>query len=468
MKLGFYGAAKEVTGSKHMVTLDGGTCFLLDCGMFQGSGPEMDEWNANFGFNVPSLDFMILSHAHIDHSGLIPKLVKDGFRGKIYCTAATRDLCEVMLEDSARIQEGDIRFINKKRKSHGDPPLQPLYDVEDAKHALTLFHSVDYDKNFSINEQVTVRFTDNGHILGSAAVNLTLQENGNIIRLLFSGDIGRYNNRILKTPEAVEQADYIITESTYGDREHDADPDLKEKLNEIVKDCCVINRGKLIIPAFSVGRTQEVLSALNDLQEEGKLPRIRVFVDSPLSEAATEIISAHPECYNERMQAFMKQDPDPFGFKGLTFTQSKEESQNLNGLNEPCIIISASGMAEAGRVKHHILHNITNPKNTILFVGYCSPYSLGGKLINGAKEVRIFGDMFPVKAQVKKLNGFSAHGDYKEMLRFLDVEDKRKVKKVFLVHGDPNVMNKYRIHLTDSGFKEVYIPDYKEEVSNLH
>jgi metallo-beta-lactamase family protein len=217
-----------------------------------------------------------------------------------------------------------------------------------------------------------------------------------------------------------------------------------------------------------VGRTQEVLSALNDLQEEGKLPRIRVFVDSPLSEAATEIISAHPECYNERMQAFMKQDPDPFGFKGLTFTQSKEESQNLNGLNEPCIIISASGMAEAGRVKHHILHNITNPKNTILFVGYCSPYSLGGKLINGAKEVRIFGDMFPVKAQVKKLNGFSAHGDYKEMLRFLDVEDKSKVKKVFLVHGDPDVMNKYRIHLTDSGFKEVYIPDYKEEVSNLH
>lgn len=464
MKIGFYGAAKEVTGSKHKITLKSGTSFLLDCGLFQGNGDEVFKWNKTFGFNPQELEFMILSHAHIDHSGLIPKLVKEGFRGKIYCTPATKDLVETMLMDSASIQESDVRHVNKRRQSQDLPPIEPLYTKEDAEYSFNFLRSVEYDEVFKISNEVSVQFIDNGHILGSASVNLKIKDGDKTGTLTFTGDIGRYNNRILKSPKEFPQADYILTESTYGDKLHDPDPNLKDKLNEIVKEACVKNKGKLIIPAFSVGRTQELLSALNDLQVENKLPRIKVYVDSPLSEKATEIVYEHPECYNDRMRAFMEKDPDPFGFKGLSFIQSREESQNLNDNNEPMIIISASGMAEAGRVKHHILHNIRNPKHTILFVGYCSPYSLGGRLINGAEEVRIFGEFYPVKAQIKKLNGFSAHGDFKEMLRFLSCQDASKVKRTFLVHGEPHVMDTFKTHLYVAGFKDCYIPDYKEEV----
>lgn len=464
MKIGFYGAAKEVTGSKHLVYLENGTQFLLDCGLFQGSGEEIDEWNKNFGFDAKKIKFVILSHAHIDHSGLLPKLVKEGFSGKIYCTPATKDVTEALLEDSASIQESDIKHVNKARLMNGLAPIKPLYEKTDVSKTIQLIETVDYNDAYKIDENVTLTFTDNGHILGSAAVNLIIKEADKSFRLTFTGDIGRYNNRILKAPQAFPQADIIIAESTYGDKIHDPDPNLKFKLLEIIVDTCLKKKGKLIIPAFSVGRTQELLSALNDLAFENKLPKIKTYVDSPLSERATDIMEAYPECYNERMQDFMKKDPDPFGFKGLTFIQGKSESMALNERNEPCIIISASGMAEAGRVKHHILHGIENSRNTILFVGYCSPYSLGGKLISGAKEVRIFSHYFKVKANIKKLNGFSAHGDYQEMLKFLSQQNTTEVQKLFLVHGEESVMNVYKNHLHEAGFRSIYIPDYKEIV----
>ena len=465
MKIGFYGAAKEVTGSKHMIILNSGKKFLLDCGMFQGSGDQIDEWNHNFGFNAKEIDFLILSHAHIDHSGLIPKLVKEGFNGKIFATPATKDLAEIMLQDSARIQEGDVKYINKKRAIDELPLLEPLYDEEEVTTAIKLFHTVDYNTVFNIDEEVSLCFTDNGHILGSAAVNLVIQETPpKKIRLTFTGDIGRYNNKILRTPVALPQADYIICESTYGDKIHDPDPNLKYKLLEIISETCVKRKGKLIIPAFSVGRTQELLSALNDLEFEKKLPPINTYLDSPLSEEATSIVRNHPECFNDRMRAFLKIDSDPFKFNGLIFIKNKKESQALNDRDEACIIISASGMAEAGRVKHHILHAIENAKNAILFVGYCSPYSLGGRLISGAKEVKIFGSFFKVVAKIKKLSGFSAHGDYTEMIQFLSSQNKAAVKEIFFVHGDEEVMNIFQHHLADAGFPKTYIPSYKEIV----
>lgn len=465
MKIGFYGAAKEVTGSKHLIYLESGTQFLLDCGLFQGSGEEIEEWNKNFGFDPKQIQFVILSHAHIDHSGLLPKLVKEGFTGKIYCTDATKDVTEALLEDSASIQQSDIKFINKQRFAKGLSPLEPLYEKSDVTQTINKIITVNYNEPYSISEEVQVLFTDNGHILGSAAVNLIITEGSKKKRLTFTGDIGRYNNHILKSPQAFPQADIILTESTYGDKIHDPDPNLRYKLLEIITDTCLKRKGKLIIPAFSVGRTQELLSALNDLSYENKLPKIKTYVDSPLSERATDIMEAHPECYNDKMLDFIQKDPDPFGFKGLTFIQSKSESQALNERNEPCIIISASGMAEAGRVKHHILHGVENSRNTILFVGYCSPYSLGGKLVSGAKEVRIFTNYFKVRASIKKLNGFSAHGDYIEMLKFLSAQDVSKVQRLFLVHGEEPVMNVFKCHLEAAGFSNIYMPNYKEIVS---
>lgn len=464
MKIGFYGAAKEVTGSKHLITLNSGTKFLLDCGLFQGSGQDVDEWNKHFGFNPAELDFMILSHAHIDHSGLIPKLVKEGFRGKIYCTPGTNDLCKLMLVDSAHIQETDVMYINKRRAKQNKPPIPPLYTIEDAQAALSHFRNVRYNEAFKINDEVELTFTDAGHILGSASVHLKIKEGYQTKRLTFSGDIGRYGNTILRDPAPIPQADYIITESTYGNRLHEPVENLEEELLKIVHQTIIEDRGKIIIPAFSVGRTQQLVYALNRLEFYGKLPKIPVFVDSPLAVDATEVVIDHEECYNDKMLQFMKEDEDPFGFKGLRYITEVSDSKMLNFLEEPCIIISASGMAEAGRIKHHIKNNISNPKNTILFVGYCSPHSLGGRLIQGQEEVKIYGEFYKVKAQVKKINGFSAHGDYHEMLSYLDGQDRQVVKKVFLVHGEENVMDDYKLKLQDKGFNNIYIPSYKEEI----
>lgn len=459
MQIQFIGAAKEVTGSKHLITTSKGLNILLDCGMFQGKGMETDAMNRNLGFEPSEIDYLILSHAHIDHSGLIPFIHKLGFSGTVICTPATRDLCAIMLADSGKIQEYDTFINNKKRALQNLPPLEPLYSLDDAHACMSNFISVPYHKEFSIENDITVLFTDTGHILGSSAVNLSIREGKKIHKLCYTGDIGRFSKRILKDPEAFPQADFIITESTYGDRLHEKIHDAEQQLLKIVIDTCTKKKGKLIIPSFSVGRTQEIVYALDRLKNQKLLPDIDVYVDSPLSTDATNIMRLHTECFNDEMMEYIKKDPDPFGFKNLHYIQTVDQSKALNNNHKPCIIISASGMMEAGRVKHHLANNIENPKTTVLVVGYCAPTTLGAKISRGDKMVSIFGQRYNVKADVEHLESYSAHGDYNEMINFLSCQNTKKVKKVFLVHGEEKVQQNYAQHLRNAGFKNIEIPD---------
>ena len=464
MKIAFHGAARCVTGSKHLLTLINGKKILLDCGMFQGMGQETDSLNRNWGFNPSELTVVVLSHAHIDHSGLLPKLVKDGFKGKIYCTPATKELATVLMEDSAGIQEGDIRYVNKKRAAKGLPFLQPMYTTEDAMEAANQFVAIDYNTWQKIEEGVELQFTDAGHIIGSAAVHLRVQENGNTKKITFSGDVGRYRDIILKSPQTFEQSDVIIIESTYGNSLHDfhlAAPDL---LLEWIEKTCITKKGKLIIPAFSVGRTQEILFALNQLELERRLPKLDYFVDSPLSIKATEIVKKYPKYFNQFIQKVLESDADPFAFEGLQYVQTREESKKINYRNEPCVIISSSGMAEAGRVKHHISNAIENSRNSILMSGYCEPHSLGGRLISGAKEVRIFGVEHEVHAEIGAIRSMSAHGDYDDLCQFLACQNPDLVEQLFLVHGEYDVQQDFKNRLIHKGFKNVVIPELHGEI----
>lgn len=464
MKIAFHGAAHCVTGSKHLLTLQSGKKILFDCGLFQGMGKQTDELNASFGFNAEDVDYLLLSHAHIDHSGLIPKLVKEGFSGKIFCTPATKELTAILLEDSARIQEDDTRYINKKRIRQGLPPYEPLYSVEDILQVIPLFSEVPYSEWFTIEPGIDVLYTDAGHIIGSAAVHVRINENGTTHQLSFSGDVGRYGDVILRSPDTFPQADYIIIESTYGNKLHEDVINTTDQLNEWVQKTCVQKKGKLIIPAFSVGRTQELLYFLNQLSNENALPNIPVFVDSPLSMEATQVVKSHAENFNNRIQKLLKTDNDPFDFKQLHFIKTVEESKRLNDLNQPCIIISASGMADAGRIKHHIKNNIGDAKNTILMVGYCEPNSLGGRLMNGQKEVRIFGEEYKVIAEVGSMRSMSAHGDYDDLSQFLACQDASLVKQLFIVHGEYDVQLEFQNRLLKKGFKDVQVPALHQEI----
>jgi len=462
MKIAFHGAARTVTGSKHLITLKNNTQILLDCGLFQGMGQVTDKLNDYFGFDTKKITYMILSHAHIDHCGLLPKLVAEGFSGKIFCTSATMDLARILMMDSAKIQEQDAEFANRHLR-HGEEMEEALYAEEDVVQTVSQMKIVEYEEDFEIEPGIRLKFTDAGHILGSAAVHLTITEDGKPTRITFSGDVGRYGDLLLKSPQQFDQADYILMESTYGDSLHkDLDP-IENMLLEIINNTCNIKKGKVIIPAFAVGRTQELLYALNGLELKGKLPGVPYYVDSPLSSKATEILKNHPEVYNNGVKETLKIDHDVFAFKGLRFIESVEESKALNEDARPCVIISASGMAEAGRVKHHIRNNIGNAKNTILMVGYCEPNSLGGKLIAGQKVVDIFRDKYEVKAEVRAIKSMSAHGDYEDLLRFLSAQDPAKVKQLFLVHGEYEVQQHFASRLKDHGFKHVAIPEYHQE-----
>jgi metallo-beta-lactamase family protein len=465
MKITFHGAAGTVTGSKHLITLDNGTNILLDCGMYQGMGKETFPLNRDFGFDPRQVDFMILSHAHIDHCGLIPKLVKEGFTGKIYSSEATLDLTEILLKDSAHIQAADAKFLNKKRKSQGRPPVEELYRMEDVEDAILQFAPVPFETPFSLDENIELQLFDAGHIIGSATVYLTIKENGKTTRIAFSGDVGRYGGPILKSPVTFPQADYIIIESTYGNRLHDKVEETPEHLRELIVETCVEKRGKLIIPAFSVGRTQEILYALNELELDYRLPDVKYYVDSPLSVAATNVVKKHPECFNRSVQKIMKFDKDPFDFQGLHFIEDKRESQALNDTKEPCVIISASGMAEAGRVKHHIANSISNPRNTILMVGYCEKHSLGARLKENPSEVTIFGDVFPVRADIRKIESMSAHADYKDLYQYLATQEPDEVKRVFIVHGEPESQEAFKVRLNRKGFLDAVIPTLHETFS---
>jgi len=464
MKIQFLGAAREVTGSKHLITTDDGKRILLDCGMYQGKGLETDSMNRNLGFDPESINYLILSHAHIDHSGLIPYMYRNGFRGSVICTSATRDLCSVMLPDSGHIQELDVKWFNKKRARQGLPTVTPIYSVEDAEKSLNLFISVEYNRRFYINDKINVKFTNSGHMLGSAVVNLEITENGQKKQIAYTGDIGRLQNKLLKSPAAFPQCDYLITESTYGNRLHPPIQEMEDNLLRIVHETCVDKKGKLIIPSFSVGRTQEVIFQLNNFYNAGKLPKIEVFVDSPLSVNATEIFRMHTDMMNETVKSVLKYDDDPFGFNSLRYIKNVEESKALNNCDKPCIIISASGMAEAGRIKHHIANNIANPANTILFIGYCSPTSLGARLQEpGLKEISIFGEKHPVNARIFRIEAFSGHGDYSEMIDFLNCQDQEAIRRVFLVHGEYESQQFYREQLEIEGFRGIEIPKAGDE-----
>ncbi|HEX2967852.1 MAG TPA: MBL fold metallo-hydrolase [Bacteroidales bacterium] len=463
MKIKFIGATREVTGSKFLITA-AGKKILLDCGMFQGKGLETDSMNRDLMFDPSTIDHVILTHAHIDHSGLIPYLYHLGFRGSVICTSATRDLCAIMLSDSAFIQEHDTRTFNKRRAKKGLPLVTPIYTTEDATACMALFIGIPYGMKFRIDDNIKVRFTNTGHMLGSGVANLEIKENNHVTKIAYTGDIGRPYDEILCPPVPFPQADILLTESTYGDRLHPNNEEAKNALLDILVNTCVNKGGKLLIPAFSVGRTQEIVFALNNFFNEGKLPKIDIFVDSPLSVNATEVFRVHPECYNEVFLNIMKSDPDPFGFGNLFYIKRVEDSKRLNDHRKPCVIISSSGMMEAGRIKHHLANNISDPANTVLIVGYCAPATLGARIARGESEVSIHGVVHKVKAEIKKIESFSGHGDYREMAEFLSCQNKSSLKKVFIVHGEYETQKKYAGYLETNGFRNIEIPAKGQEI----
>lgn len=467
MKLQFLGAAGEVTGSKHLITTDSGKTILLDCGMYQGKGMETDAANRELGFDPKDIHYLLLSHAHIDHSGLIPYIYSLGFRGKIFCTPATRDLCQLMLQDTAFIQEQDVRWYNKKMDRLHKPKIKPLFDTNHAQQVMKLFRTVDYDTTYRIDDELQIRFTNSGHMLGSAIISLTINENGQSKRIAYTGDIGRLHSHILSTPQAFPQCDYLICESTYGDRLHDDALVSEEQLLGVVEETCMYKKGKLLIPSFSVGRTQEIVYVLNQLYNDGRLERIPVYVDSPLSANATEIFRRHAHTLNEEVQDTMRFDPDPFGFNTLRYITDVQQSKALNRSEQACIIISSSGMLEAGRIKHHVSNHIDDPSTTILIVGYCTPTSLGARIQDPSlRYVSIFGYDHRIRAHVTKIEGFSGHGDYSEMIQYFTAsQDPQQVKQVFIVHGESSAQEAYSQHLHTAGFRHVTIPQKGDSVT---
>lgn len=458
MKIAFHGAARTVTGSKHLLTHKNGKKILLDCGLFQGMGKDTDALNRDFGFIPSEVDAMVLSHAHIDHTGLIPKLVKDGFRGRIFCTDATKELSALLLLDSAGIQESDAKYHNKGSKAQGKPLVQPLYTTNDAKACFGQFVARPYGQWFDVTDGVQALFTDAGHIIGSACVHLRVNENGNTHCLTFSGDVGRYRDVILRSPETFPQADYVLMESTYGNSLHENVQSSVDNILDWIERTCVQKKGKLIMPAFSLGRTQEILYGLNQLSLESRLPGLDYFLDSPLSTSITEVVKNYPQYFNKTIQNVLQRDDDPFRFDGLHYIESVEESKLLNYRNEPCVIIAASGMAEAGRVKHHISNNIENSRNAVLMTGYCEPQSLGARLLSGAKEVSIFGVHHQVNAEIGQIKSMSAHGDYEDLSQWLSCQDKQRIKRLFLVHGEYDVQQDFKRWLVQRGVADVEIP----------
>lgn len=464
MTIKFCGAAREVTGSAHLLTLDDGFTILLDCGLYQGSDSDMDDFNAQWPFDPAKVDCLILSHAHIDHSGRIPKLVRDGFRGDIHTTHATRSLCAIMLLDSAKIQQYDAEYHNKRLRKKGRKSgfVDPLYTSKDVEQAWNLFEGHGYNRWFRIHDGVEVLFRDAGHILGSASVTLRIDQLGRKTTIGFTGDIGRPNRPILRDPVPMPEVEYLICESTYGNKEHENAPNEIKRFQRIIAHTCVEKKGKLIIPAFSIGRTQEIVYMLDRLASEGSLPRIPVYVDSPLAVNATTIFGAHPECYDDDLNEYLLEDDDPFGFNGLKYVRKAAVSKTLNDSGEPCIIISSSGMMNAGRVVHHLYHHVVDPKNTFLIVGYCAPHTPGARLRDGAKEVRVFGQERPVNADVEVMDSFSAHADRKEIIDFLS-NQKPRLRKLFLVHGTLDRQEAFRELLNSRGFDQVEIPALHQE-----
>jgi metallo-beta-lactamase family protein len=458
MHIHFHGAARTVTGSLHILSV-GRKTILLDCGIYHGKRDEARERNRSFPFDPSRIDAVVLSHAHIDHSGNLPTLVKQGFVGPIYCTKATADLCAVMLKDSAHIQEKDVEYVNKKHAKKHLPPVEPLYTLEDADATIPLFVGKEYSEEFVVTEGITARFEDAGHILGSAGVALTLRENGKTVTLAFTGDLGRPHLPILRDPVFLGAADYLISESTYGGRVHAPVAAMEEQLLEPLRRGYE-RKAKMVIPAFSVGRTQEIVYVLHKLSTAGKIDHLPVFVDSPLSVNVTDVFKRHPECFDEETWKMLNadHDNDPFGFDRLTYIREVEESKALNEREGPFIVISSQGMCEAGRVLHHLANTIGDPRNMVLIVGYQAEHTLGKKLVMREPVVNIFGEPHELKAEVVVLNAFSGHADRNELLAYLSQFDRKRLRKAFLVHGDLDQAEKLAAGMKDCGFTDVHIP----------
>ena len=462
MKIRFFGAVRTVTGTMHMLQINQRNV-LLDCGLFQGRRKEAEERNRHLPFQASNVDSLILSHAHIDHSGNIPSLVHNGFNGNIFSTFATRDLCQTMLLDSAHIQELDAKFVNKSQQRRGELPVRPIYNAADVIDAMRHFVGHAYDRPFFVTNGVKAKFLNAGHILGSAQIEIEAEEDGLTNLVVFSGDLGRRNLPILRDPEPIQEADYLILESTYGGRLHDPIEQANEKLAKVIHDT-VARGGKIIVPAFSVGRTQELVYSLHKLLDEGKIPEIPIFVDSPLSTNVTEIFRLHSDLFDqETIELFIKNDEDPFGFSLLKYVRDLEESKKLNNIDKPCIIISASGMCEAGRILHHLRNNIENPRNTILIVGFMAANTLGKKLVDRWDKVRIFGEEYNRRAEVVVLNTFSAHADRNDLLQYVNHFNRERMKGIFCVHGDDDQTFALVDGIKGLGFRQVFAPELGEE-----
>ena len=462
MRITFYGAAQEVTGSMYLLEVNGRRV-LLECGMFQGHRSETYERNLHFPFDPREIDALILSHAHIDHSGNIPNLVKQGFKGNVWCTAATRNLCTYMLLDSAHIQESDVAYVNKKAARKGEPAVVPLYTTENAMAALSQFVSLNLRRTVTVTDGVELTFYNAGHILGSAFVVLDIREGrrGKRWRLVFSGDVGRKEAPILKTPETLESADIVIVESTYGDRMHGPYVDARRELRDVVQET-VRRRGKVVIPAFAVGRTQEIVYALNDLEADGDIPEVPVFVDSPLAVNATEVFRMHPEEWDEEVQAFLSEErrENPFDSRQIEYIRDVRRSKQLNYMTQSAVIISASGMAENGRVLHHLKHNIEDADNTILFVGFQAQNTLGRRLVDGDHIVRILSEEHPVRAHIATIDGYSAHADQAELLEWMRSFDRDRLEQVFVVHGEEASSFTFAEKLRGEGIPQPSVPEH--------
>ncbi len=462
MRITFNGAARTVTGSQYLLEVNGAQ-ILIECGLFQGRRADTYERNRSFNFDPRNLDAVLLSHAHIDHSGNLPNLVKRGYEGSIFSTRATASLAAVMLLDSGHIQEADVAYINKRRQRRGEPPAEPLYTQEDAARVPPLFRPTEYNQPVEVSPGVVVEFIEAGHILGSAGMRFTIQEGSRTSRLWFSGDIGRPGLPIVRDPVLPSDIDYLMMECTYGDTRHDEPEPSHRKFAQAVHR--TIDRGgKVIIPAFAVGRTQDLVFTLNQLVSEGQMPVIPVFVDSPLAVNATEVFIKHPECYDAETRTFIQEQRHPaLNFKGLTYTRSVEDSKAINEMKGPMIIISASGMAETGRILHHLKNNITDPKNTVLIVSWQAPETLGRRLVEGQPLIRIFGEEYPVRAEVVKIGGLSAHAGQDALVKYTSAV-RGRVKDIFLVHGEPDAAGVLRTLLQDRGFDKIHYPDWRDTV----
>jgi len=456
MKVTFYGAAQTTTGSMHLLEING-TRVLLDCGLFQGRRKEAFERNRNLPFEPASIDKLLLSHAHIDHSGNVPTLVKKGFRGEILATPATRDLCDIMLRDSAYLQVRDVEHVNKRRLRDGKNPFEPLYRPEDIDAAMGLFRDAPYEKEVEIAPGARAVFHDAGHILGAAMITIDFEVNGGSKRLFFTGDMGRPDMPILRNPTVVGDVDWLITESTYGSRLHPPKADVQGRLKGFLEDI-QMQHSRLVIPSFSVGRTQIIVYYLREIYESGRAGRVPVFVDSPLSSKATEVYARHEECYDSEAMRVIMEGDEPFQFHGLKYVTDVEDSKKINDMAGPVIIISASGMCEGGRILHHLAHTIEDPRNIVLIVGYQAEHTLGRRLVEHATPVKIFGEPHPLRARVHTINALSAHADRKEILAYFDAMGP-KVERAFCVHGEPEHTAALAEALRDKGARDVVVPE---------